>query len=425
MKKILIVIITFLFIASSLGIAQDRRLGYDGYLRSAKIYLQLTPKDYKKAAEMLEAAIKYYPDQPPIEAHYVLGTIYADKNLFEEMRKEFEYVLTICDTAQSEDIQDECDKEDYVENIQDVLASKWIQQYNNGVSTLKRARDQDASCEPIEDSILKAECDSTAMDLYMRAAESFQISTMILPDSAQGWINLGLIYYSIDSTDKALSFYQEALQINDQDLSLLSNMFSIYFNTGQYDSAIAIGKKMMELELTPQSRADMLYNMSIGYNALDEIDSAIVYLKKSIEITPDSPDALYNLGAFIIKSAADLVNKLGELQDSVEVNAAKYEPIRDSINQEVKVKYREAADVFEQCVELDPDNMEALDWLGQAYFFLEEWDKSKEVSLKIIDLEPENEDAWCQLLIIYLKENNKEKIQEAREHCTRYDKKKQ
>jgi hypothetical protein len=67
--------------------------------------------------------------------------------------------------------------------------------------------------------------------------------------------------------------------------------------------------------------------------------------------------------------------------------------------------------------------MEALDWLGQAYFFLEEWDKSKEVSLKIIDLEPENEDAWCQLLIIYLKENNKEKIQEAREHCTRYDKK--
>jgi len=421
LKKILVFILALTLLTGSIATGQ-RKLDYKGYLRSAKIYLGLTPKDYKKAAEMLEAAIENYPDQPPIEAHYILGTIYADKNLFEEMRNEFEYVINICDTAQNEDIQNECDKEDYVKNIQDVLASKWIQQYNNGVSTLKRARDQDASCEPIEDSILKAECDSTTMDLYMRAAEAFQISTMILPDSAQGWINLGLIYYSIDSTDKALDFYREALEINDQDLSLLSNMFSIYFNSGQYDSAIAIGKKMMELELTPQSRADMLYNMSIAYNTMDQIDSAIVYLKKSIEITPESPDALYNLGAFIIRSGAGLATKLSAYQDSIEINRAKYTPMRDAVQDSLKEKYREAAEVFEKAVELQPDNLDALDWLGRAYFFLEEWDKSKDAYTKIVELDEENEEAWCQLLIIYLKENNKEKIQEAQEHCTRYQK---
>ncbi|MBD3217598.1 MAG: tetratricopeptide repeat protein [candidate division Zixibacteria bacterium] len=423
MKKLLIFILAILILTSSMVVAQ-RRLDYNGYIRSAKIYLDLTPKDYKKAAEMLEAAIEYFPDEPPIEAHFILGNIYADKNLFEEMRKEYDYVLNLCDTAQDKDVKKECEKEDYAERIHKVLASNWIQQYNNGVNALKRARSEAESCEGITDSILKMECDSSTMELYMYAAEYFETSTMILPDSAQGWINLGLIYYSIDSTEKAMEFYNKALEINDEDLSLLSNTFSIYFNTGNYEEAIEVGKKMLELELTEQSRADVLYNMSFAYNTIDQIDSAIVYLKKSVEITPDSPDALYNLGAFIIKGGAGLATRLGDLQDSVEADPEKYEPIRDAVQDSLQEKYREAAEVFEQTVELQPENMDALDWLGRAYFFLEEWDKSKQAYQKIIELDSDNEDAWCQLLLIYLKENNREKILEAREHCKRYDKKK-
>jgi tetratricopeptide (TPR) repeat protein len=420
LKKIIIITLALLLIISSLAGAQGKRLTYNGYIRSAKIYLDLTPKDFKKAAEMLEDAIKYYPDEPPLQAHFILGTIYSDKRLYKEMRDEFDYVLSVCDTATDKDVKKTCDKEEFEKNITDVLNSNWIKIYNDGVNTLKRAREED-TCQAVTDSLLKAECDSSAMQLYSSALQLFETSTMIIPDSSQGWINLGLIYYSIDSTEQALDAYQRAIKINPEDLSLLSNLFSIYFNTHEYDSAVEYGNKMLSLNLDNESRANVLYNMAFAYNSLDKIDSAVTYLKGVLEITPEAPDALYNLGAFLIRSGREIVDRINLLQDSVEANKAKYKPIMDSLNAQLKEKYREAAGYFEKVVEIQPDNMDALDWLGRGYFFLEQWDKSKDAYQKIIALDPENEDAWCQLLLIYLKENNREKIQEAKKHCTRYN----
>ncbi len=419
MKKIIIITLALLLITGSLATAQ-KRLDYNGYIRSAKIYLGLTPKDWKKAAEMLEDAIKYYPDQPPLEAHYLLGTIYSDKHLYKEMRDEFDFVLNYCDTTTDKDVKNDCKDEKYKEEIDNILSSDWIRIYNDGVNKLKGAREAD-TCESITDSLLKADCDSSRMDLYTSSMQLFETATLIIPDSAQGWINLGLIFYSIDSTNKAMEAYHKAIQINPEDLSLLSNMFSIYFNTGKYDSAVVYGRKMLALNLETDSRANVLYNMAFAYNSLDLLDSAIASLKQVIELTPEDPDALYNLGAFLVRKSSEISSHLDSLQDSLEANPKKYKPEEDSLIAERKGLFQEAAGYFERVVAIQPDNMYALDWLGKAYFFLERWDKSKEAYQKIIALEPENEDAWCQLLLLYLKENNREKILEAKKHCTRYN----
>lgn len=400
--------------------AYARRLDYDAYLRSAKIYLGLSNKDYRTAAQMLDSAIYYYPDRPPIEAHYILGTIYSDKRLYSEMVEQFNYVIAMCDTAENEKVQEVCEEEKYMKNIQDILASNWIELYNDGVSTLKYARSQDSTCQEMTDSVQKAGCMSNVTDSYQRALEYFQNATLILPDSAQAWVNIGLALFELGEVDSALNAYSRAIEFNPEDKNLLINIGSIYFNRGQYDSAAAYFDKLMVLDIPDQNRADILYNMALCLNQMDNVDSSVVLFEKVVELNPESEDALYNLGAFRIKSAANLSPELNKYRDSVQTNKAKYQPMVDSLEAKLKELYSKAAENFEDVVKINPNNVDALEWLGNAYFYMEEWDKSLEAFEKLIAIEPDHEEAACQLLLIYLKKNNKAKIDEYKEKCPRY-----
>ena len=395
----------------------QQRLDYNGYIRSAKIYLQQTPKDYKSAAERCEDAIKYYSDKPPLEAHFILGSIYADKRLYEDMAKEFNIIKELCDNPKDKNARKECDKVDFFEDMEKIIAREWIDQYNSGVNALKRAREAD-TCSSIVDEALQAECQTEVQETYDYAREYFEVSTLVLPDSAQGWINLGLIYYSTGHPEKALDEYRHAMGINDKDLSLLSNMATIYFNKHEYDSAASYFNKMLDLNLDEQSKADVLYNMAFAMNAVDNLDSAIVLLGKVIEITPESPDALYNLGAFKIRKTADYNNDIKLLRGEDDGLAKKNRPQIDSIMNIIKEMYTDAIPDFEKVIKLQPDNIDALDWLGNAYFFLERWDDAEEMYAKIIEMKPDdNESAWCQMLILKLKKNDKAGIEEAKKHC--------
>ena len=409
-----------ILILGSMAMAQ-RRLDYKGYIRSAKIYLKQTPKDYKSAAERCEEAIKYYPDKPPLEAHFLLGSIYADKRLYEDMAAEFNKILEYCDNPTDEKVKKECEDADFFEQMDKIIAGEWIDQYNSGVNALKRAREAD-TCSSITDDALKMDCQTEIQETYDGAREYFEISTIILPDSAQGWINLGLIYYSTGHPEKAMLNYRKALAINDKDLSLLSNMSSIFFNEHEYDSAVTYFTKMLELDLDDQTRADVLYNAAFGMNAVGNLDSAIVLLEKVIDITPESPDALYNLGAFKIRKTADYNDEIKLLRGEDEATAKKNRPQIDSIMTIIKGVYNDAIPDFEKVIELQPDNIDALDWLGTAYFFLEKWDKAETMYTKIIELKPDdNKDAWCQMLLLKLKKNDKAGIEEAKKHCDRYN----
>jgi tetratricopeptide (TPR) repeat protein len=413
LKKIIIISVALLILLSSMALGQ-KRLDYNGYIRSANIYLGLVPKDYKKAVELCQSAIKYYPDKPPVEAHYILGTVYADRRLYKEMMDEFNYVTAICDTCDKKDAKKVCKKKKFVGNIDKILTSKWIEKYNDGVNALKRARDDDELCKAIIDIDERAACDSNVKQAYLATLESFNVSTLIRPDSAQGWVNIGIIYSGLGLPDSAVYNYRKALEHNPTSLAILSNMGSIYFNNQEFDSAAYYFNELLKLDIQPENRADILYNTSLAMDALGDIDSAIALLEVLITLQPESSDALYNAGAFKIKKASKYVderNKYIEAED---------DRLVDSINQIMKSIYWSAVPDFEKVLVVQPDNIDALDWLANAYFFLEEWDKAEAAYRKIIAINPDDEDTWCQLLLIALKNNVKAKIKETKAHCTKF-----
>ena len=317
MKKTILITLALVVLLSSMALA-EKRLDYNGYVRSTKIYLGLTPKDYKAAAEMLENAIKYYPDKPPVEAHFILGTIYSDKRLYDKMMVELNYVRALCDTTDNKKVKKICDKEKYAETIDAVLASNWIELYNGGVNALKNARTEDSACATMTDSVQKAACKMKAAKKYEQAMTYFENATLVLPDSAQAWVNIGLTKYELGDIEGALSAYRLAVDHNPEDPNLLINIVSIYFNREEFDSAIAYSDLLLKLDIADQNKADVMYNMAFAVNNTGDVDSAITLLERVVELTPESEDALYNLGAFRIRAAADIGPQLGGYRDSVE-----------------------------------------------------------------------------------------------------------
>jgi tetratricopeptide (TPR) repeat protein len=416
---VILITLILLVLLSSMVFGQTR-LDYNGYVRSAKIYLGLIPKDYKAAAEMLEDAIKFYPDKPPVEAHFILGTIYSDKRLYDKMMDEFNYVSALCDTTDDKKVKKICEKENYAETIEAVLASNWIELYNNGVNALKNARTQDSSCATITDSAQQESCKMNAAKTYEQAMTYFENATLVLPDSIQAWVNIGLTKYELDDVEGALDAYRQAVEYNPEDPNLLINIVSIFFNRQEFDSAAAYSGMLLKLDIPDQNKADIMYNMALAMNNKGDLDSAIVLLEGVAELTPESEDALYNLGAFRIRASAGLGSSLGEYRDSVDNGKKKYQSQVDSLEGEMKNLYSLAAESFEKVVEINPNNIDALDWLGNAYFYMEEWDKSLGAYEKLLAIDPENENAACQLYIIYVKKNNKAKIDEYKKKCPRY-----
>jgi tetratricopeptide (TPR) repeat protein len=419
LKKVILITLALLILLGSMAFGQ-KRLHYGGYISSAKIYLGLVPKDYKAAAEMLEDAIKYYPDKPPIEAHFILGTIYSDKRLYDKMIAEFNYVSALCDTTDNNKVKRICNKEKYAETIEAVLASNWIELYNNGVNALKNARTRDSACMAMTDSAQKESCEIQIAKVYEQAMTYFENATMVLPDSTQAWVNIGLTKYELGDVEGALDAYRQAIQHNPEDVNLLINIVSIFFNRQEFDSAVHYSGLLLKLDIPDVNKADIMYNMALAMSNMDNVDSAITLLEGVVELTPESEDALYNLGAFRIRVAADLASNLNDFRDSADVNKKKYQPIVDSLETELRSLYASAGKSFEAVVQINPNNADALDWLGNAYFYMEEWDKSLEAYEKLLAIDPENENAVCQLLLIYLKKNDKAKIKEYKEKCPLY-----
>lgn len=417
MKKTILITLALLVLISSLAIAQ-KRLDYNGYIRSAKIYLGLTPKDYKTAAQMLEDAIKYYPDKPPIEAHFILGTIYSDKRLYKEMMEELNYVRALCDTTDNKKVKKLCKKENYMETIEVVLASNWLELYNNGVNDLKGARTQDSTCQTITDSVQLERCKINASKTYEQALEYFENATMVIPDSVQAWVNIGLTKYELGDEEGALDAYRRAIQHNPEDVNLLINIASIYFNREDFDSAAVYFDMLLKLDIPNQNKADILYNMALAMNNSENVDSAIVLLEEAVKITPESEDVRNNLGAFYIRVASRLASVLQDYSDSLEINKSKYQPLVDSIEAEIKQIYSKAVLHFEAAVSIKPDNDVALEWIGDIYYhFLEDLDKAQAAYEQLLEVKPDHEKAPCQLLYIFLRKNDKAKINEYKARC--------
>ncbi|MDI6810854.1 MAG: tetratricopeptide repeat protein [archaeon] len=110
-------------------------------------------------------------------------------------------------------------------------------------------------------------------------------------------LELGVIFYYSGDLDKALEYYEKALELNDElgmkegIAAVFGNIGAVYFTKGELDKALQYFEKALKLneELgNKKGMANQLGNMGVLYFTKGELDKASGSYKKALKIFEES-----------------------------------------------------------------------------------------------------------------------------------------
>lgn len=345
------------------------------YITSAKIYLKLKPPDYDKAIEQLKLELEHNPENA--EAHFLSGKIYSLKRMYPEMAKSFDA---------SSELSPQFRKE-----IEDIRKDKWVAVFNSGVA--------DAEQDSLE-----------------KALEKFKMAIIIDPTRYESYLNAAAQTMKMDNCEQAMEYSEKAYNISPDDIKVLNARAQISFNCKKYDNSLEVYRKLLKMD--PQN-VNAYVNMATIFELMQLPDSSKVAYDRVIEIDPEYKDAYYNRGILYLNQAIQMYKELVAVRDSLDQNPKDQELIARS--KELVSKQREfyhlAEMDFQKAVDLDPDDLEAMQYLGQSLFQQEKTDEAIGVLEKVVQIDPDNKEAWSTLSIAYTKKGDREKALKASERA--------
>ncbi|MBI3134005.1 MAG: tetratricopeptide repeat protein [Bacteroidetes bacterium] len=159
------------------------------------------------------------------------------------------------------------------------------------------------------------------------ALSSFQTAIEQDPDNYSAYVQLGVMHEQMgDST--AVQYYNAAIDIYPQSIEAWYNKGIFYQNRGELDEAFSCYRELHHIDST---WADPYYNE--GYIHLlmtEQIDSAVYFFNKAVELDPQYYQAYNNLGLAYEKKG-DLTNARLYYTKAVEINPD-YKLAKDNLN---------------------------------------------------------------------------------------------
>lgn len=119
--------------------------------------------------------------------------------------------------------------------------------------------------------------------------------------SATSWNNLGSLYARKQHWLKAISCYQEAIELDPTSAKTYRNLARVYRQTGELSKAYLCCYKAYTLE-PEKVKAAEYFNLAKGLLKHNEIKQAIVCLQRTIELQPDFERAYLILGRLLEKA---------------------------------------------------------------------------------------------------------------------------
>jgi len=198
--------------------------------------------------------------------------------------------------------------------------------------------------------------------------------------------NLGLAYVNLGQIDKAIEYYQKALVIAKEigsrtnEGTWLGNLGNAYANLGQINKAIEYHQRALEIfrDIGDRSREGTdLGSLGSAYADLGQIDKAIEYHQQALEIARDIGDRIGE-GAEL-GNLGNAYRNLGQINKAIEY-------------------YQKALEIFRDIGDKSGEGAE-LGNLGNAYCNLGQINKAIEYYQKALEIaidigDRRNEGAW-------------------------------
>ncbi len=420
MKKIVVGILVLCFAVS--GFAQQAKevLPYDALIRSAKIYLGQKDKDYDHVTELLQTAIANYPD--PLEAHFYMGIIAAERAEYAQMMDHFRKFEAICSKeamAADKKLSKRCSKDNMAGQIKDNKDAELSRNFKEGVSNIRIADSVSHLVETATDDSTKAVQADIVKQLLTKAEGLFN-DCIVIDDTIPGvWTNLALIEKKLGNIDKAIGHYQRSYQLNPKDAMMVYDLASVYFDQKDYANAARYYGEFGDLD---KANAEAAYiNQAMAYQALGDYVSLEKSLDKVLESNPANAEIRYQRGVMYVRNAS-----APELRDSaatidsllgVKPNDAGLKKAKEDL-----VAYRQSFNVkaladFKMAAEANAKEPLYWYWYGNTAYFLEKQDESLEAYKKCVEADEKFSDCWCQLSLVYARKGMKAESEQAATKC--------
>ena len=164
---------------------------------------------------------------------------------------------------------------------------------------------------------------------YEQALTAFNIALELDQQQPALWANLGNTYSKLDQSDRALEAYEKAIAIAPEDPTLYQNLGGIHAAMGNTDKARELYEQAVQLSAygDPKDAAINYYNMGVTFINSGQTEEAVEALQNAIEADPSYSEAYYQLGVCLLG--------IGDLEGSVKNLQQYLEMVPDGPNAEV------------------------------------------------------------------------------------------
>lgn len=410
--------------------SQAQQMPKSAYKSSVKIELGLSEPDYDRVIHLLEEAKSYYPDDG--EIWFLLGKVYSVKKQPKKMIEAF----TEADKLEL--------KKKYKKEIKEIIDNTWISTFNRGVDYANRVTKveryaqesisnwsnyslyadtlQMISSEFVSSSYdwknyssaqdiaipvekLKEDLYTTSLDLY---------ETAILLDSSryEAYVNGAFVSSKLGQSEKAAGYFKKAYKMKPDDVNVLNNYFAVLLNNKKYEEALAISKEILKQD---PDDLNVLFNQAVILENLGREQETLDLYNKIIEKDPNSKDVYFNRALLYLNKTSQIAKQLIALRDSLE-NNPDAQALVDRSNQlieEQKSFFHKSELDFKKVLELTPDDLETMRFLGYCYLNQEKTDDAIKVLETLTRKYPDDKEAWGYLSIAYAKKGLVQKAKEA------------
>ncbi len=290
---------------------------------SAKLYMN--NQDYPAAREALETAIVLYPDNA--EAHRIFGDLEAQQKNWVEAKIHYDRARGLSPIQKTE--------------IDRILEGFWQQYYNDGVTYIGQENNESA-------------------------ISSTEVATILIPERASAWNNLGVVYGNMGEYEKAIEMYNKVLEYDPGNSMARQNIGFMRYNDNDYEEAVRYLEPLIDEYIIDPGFVQIL-GLSYGY--LERREEALALYSRAIELDPDNLLNHMNLAVLHMQQ---------ENPDLAEPH-------------------------YLRVIELNPFDVEAMIQLADAYLSREDEDNAAIYLEKAMELDPGNANVVNQLGVYYVR----------------------
>lgn len=261
---------------------------------------------------------------------------------------------------------------------------------------------------------------------YQQATVTLEKATRLDPHLAQAHAMLGLTYYELYQPEKAVAAFKTALRLNPSDTNARLFLGKSQLQERDYRAAAETLEKLAE---SKPDDPDMLYSLSLAYmklmlggvnrlgkvapgscefflllaqdaEARNDDEAAIKNYREALRLKPEAVGAHYALGSAYARNGR-YDDAAREFRQELAIDPNDTLALWKLGELLLRTDPREARQVLEKAVGLDPNFPQAVLAYGRALARLEETEKAIEQFQRVVRLAPEEDSVHYQLAAAY------------------------